>query len=75
MEAYVDRNNIPHTEYPTLWWGNLGITTNIEGNIVWLEIEGRWEFERLYNGCGPDNFLCVCGPKIKETKAEIGVVT
>lgn len=70
MEAYVDRNNIPHTEYPTLWWGNTGITISNNGNVVWLKIEGYWEFETLYNGCGHDKLLCTCCPKIKEVKLE-----
>ena len=45
IKNYVDRNNIPHTGRPTLWWGECGITTNEQNEIVWLE--QQWEYEQI----------------------------
>lgn len=52
MEAYVDRNNIPHAKYPTLWWGEYGITTNEQNEVVWLEQQWEYEYEEIENAWG-----------------------
>lgn len=52
MEAYVDRNNIPHTKYPTLWWGEYGTTINEQNEVVWLEQQWEYEYEEIENAWG-----------------------
>lgn len=59
MEAYVDRNNIPHTDRPALWWGEFGITTNEQNETIWLEQQWEYEYCEIENAFGANKKILI----------------